>query len=290
MLSNKKIKNLEKEGNLEFSKVVNYFKANKLILNSDKTNFMIIKPPRKAYKEKIQIKVHDMEIRETNSIKYLGVIFDNKLNFHDHIKYIETKLISTINMLICSRQIFNYKAKMLIYNSKFRPYIEYCSLIFMDKLTKTQIQKLQKLQKKALRLIFNTRYNSHTRELYIISKITPIKNLHQHEAIKFIHKFQDGKLPNMINEILEQNSERNLRATQDTTLRYPPGLKKGDAFYNIMYEWNKTNEITRNCGSLYSLKKTLRNQVREELEQCTINNCYMCTRDKNNNYLEYSLQ
>ena len=290
LLSNKKIKDLEKEGNIEFSKVVNYFKANKLILNTDKTNFMIIKPPRKAYKEKIRIKVHDMEISETNNIKYLGVIFDNKLNFQNHFKYIETKLMSTINMLICSRQIFNYKAKMLIYNSKFRPYIDYCSLVFMDKLTGTQLQKLQKLQKKALRLIFNTRFNSHTRDLYIISKVTPIENLYKHEAIKFIHKFQEGKLPNMINTTLKQNSDRILRATQETTLKYPPGLKKGDAFYNIIYEWNKTIEHNRNCGSLYSLKKALSNQISDELVACTINNCYMCTRDKNRNYLEYSLQ
>ena len=150
LLSSKNLKSLETQGNTEFGKVLKYFKSNKLILNSEKTKFMIIKPPRKPYKNKIKISQNEMEIKETSSIKYLGIILDNKFKFNLHFQYVVEKLTNTINMLISTRQLLNYKAKMLIYNSKFRPFTDYCSIVFLDKLTGKQLQTLQRLQKKAI--------------------------------------------------------------------------------------------------------------------------------------------
>ena len=58
----------------------------------------------------------------------------------------------------------------------------------MDKLSKGQIQNLQRLQKKAIRLIFNANKYLHTEKLFRLEKITPIESIYEREAIKFVFK------------------------------------------------------------------------------------------------------
>jgi hypothetical protein len=42
-------------------------------------------------KKKIEIYVINKIIKEVNGIKYLGIIFDSKITFREHINYIEEK-------------------------------------------------------------------------------------------------------------------------------------------------------------------------------------------------------
>ena len=65
---------------------------------------------------------------------------------------VKSKLKDGVKALMCTRLTLNFRAKMLLYNGAFKSHIEYCSLVFMDKLNKKQINELYKLQKQAVRL------------------------------------------------------------------------------------------------------------------------------------------
>ena len=65
--------------------------ANKLALNVDKTNYIMFQ--NKNTPEMAQtLNIGNYKIEEKRSIKYLGVILDNKLNFKEHVQYCVTKL------------------------------------------------------------------------------------------------------------------------------------------------------------------------------------------------------
>jgi len=46
---------------------------------------------RRTERKEIEIYVNSKTVKQVNSIKYLGIIFDNKMTFRDNINYIEEK-------------------------------------------------------------------------------------------------------------------------------------------------------------------------------------------------------
>ena len=70
-----------------FTKLYHWYVANKLSINSDKTNFVyelhMKNKPVPKYFECIQTDV--MQINRVNSILYLGMLLDEPLYWHEHI-------------------------------------------------------------------------------------------------------------------------------------------------------------------------------------------------------------
>jgi hypothetical protein len=59
----------------------NWYKNNLLILNGAKTNVMTISSKRVNPSSLPSIKFLNLELKQTNQIRYLGFIIDNQLNF-----------------------------------------------------------------------------------------------------------------------------------------------------------------------------------------------------------------
>ena len=80
------LKTLETEVNEELGKVFDWLRSNKLTLNIAKSKYMIVTNKRNI--TPMSIHIQDTELGECDSYKYLGVIFDRKLNWKAHIDYI----------------------------------------------------------------------------------------------------------------------------------------------------------------------------------------------------------
>ena len=109
------------------------------------------------------ININAVNIPLSTSVKYLGVIIDNKLNWNEHIHDVVNK---------CKRAIFAIKRtigrkwglspdKMLwVYKTVIIPKITYACVVWASNLTDTQVSKLNTIQSLAAKLI--TRSNSRT--------------------------------------------------------------------------------------------------------------------------------
>jgi hypothetical protein len=83
--------------NVELRKISDWAQNNKLQFNEHKSKVMF-RRKRKENKE-IEINLNNKKL-EVNSIKYLGIIFDSKITFREHVNYVEekcTKLIFTLS-------------------------------------------------------------------------------------------------------------------------------------------------------------------------------------------------
>ena len=151
VISDKDPNKLIQIGNEELNEIDQYMAANKLIVNKAKTSYLLLKP--KGAKTKVineKLKMGNAEIKQVNDARYLGVILDDNLNFKKQYETVKNKLENTVKALICTRNLLNFRAKFQLYNALFESHINYCSLAYMDKLSKGQIQNLQRLQKKAI--------------------------------------------------------------------------------------------------------------------------------------------
>lgn len=183
LYADKNLKSLETIVNCELSKVVGWLIANKLSLNIKKTNYIIFHPYQKRIVFDICIKVYDsrtktfFDLERKVHVKCLGVIIDQHLSWKHHINYIALKISRNIGIISRLRHFVTLKTLISIYNSLISPYISY-GLIAWGQASKTHLEKILILQKRAVRLINFLPFRTHAIPYFAQSNILPITMLY----------------------------------------------------------------------------------------------------------------
>jgi hypothetical protein len=85
--------------NIEMNKILFWAKNNKINFNEQKSKAMVISRRKRKENKEISIYINNKPLEQGQKIKYLGIIFDSKLNFREHIMYISSKCTKLINAL-----------------------------------------------------------------------------------------------------------------------------------------------------------------------------------------------
>ena len=115
-----KLKTLFSLVNQELQKIKEWFEANKLSLNVEKTKYSLFHKPSKRddlflLLPKLLIKKHKVE--RVESIKFLGVLLDENLSWKNHIKYIENKVAKNIGLLYRAKLFLDKNSLLTLYYS-----------------------------------------------------------------------------------------------------------------------------------------------------------------------------
>ena len=95
---------------------------NKLSINYAKSTYLLTgKKMQSNLAEEFLVRLGNHQIKREQSLKYLGVIVDEKLNWSSHLKQIETKLAFASSVIYKTRNIlplnsFAYTLKLLRYS------------------------------------------------------------------------------------------------------------------------------------------------------------------------------
>ncbi len=194
---------------LNLKKICEYFISNKLALHPNKTNFIIfsnknIEIPINIYCNNNNENENDptliqsiSQINEYDKIpasKFLGVYFDPALNFNYHINIIRNKLSKALFSLRLAKNTLNESSLILLYYSLFHCHLIY-ALPIWSSTSQGQINKIFKLQKTAIRIISNSKYNAHTEPLFKKFDILPLPDLVSFVGLQFMHRFVHNHLP-----------------------------------------------------------------------------------------------
>ena len=183
LYADKNLKSLETIVNCELIKVVVWLIANKLSLNIKKTNYIIFHPYQKPISYDIRIKAYDSRTKTSfvlerkDHVKYLGVIIDQHLSWKHHINYIALKISRNIGIISRLRHFVPLKTLLSIYNSLISPYISY-GLIAWGQASKSHLEKILILQKRAVRLINFLTFRTLAIPYFAQSNILPISMLY----------------------------------------------------------------------------------------------------------------
>jgi len=112
---------------------------NKLHFNENKSKVMLMSRRRRTERKKIEIYVNNKTLKQVNSIKYLGIIFYNKMTFRDHINYIEEKCTKPIISLSKSAKVtwgLKHEALKTIYTGGILPLLLYGAPVWKSVLNK----------------------------------------------------------------------------------------------------------------------------------------------------------
>ena len=165
--------------NFELSEINQWFNANKLSLNVTKTKYSFFHKP--SIKDKIPLQlpklfIDNYEVKRKNSIKFLGILLDENLTWKEHIKFTENKIAKNIGILFKAKPYLNKECMLSLYFSYIHSYINYGSIAWAST-NKSNLAKILKQQKHAIRIIFNKNRFDHTKELFRSNKILNIYQL-----------------------------------------------------------------------------------------------------------------
>ena len=105
------------------------------------------------------------EYCKEKSLKFLGHHLDENLTWVYHADHVHKKLVSANFALSRSKSFLPQKVLQQIYRSLFESHLHFGSIVWGCAKPK-YLHKLEVQQKKAVRHIFNQRYNSHTAETF----------------------------------------------------------------------------------------------------------------------------
>ena len=114
--------------------MINWFKANTLSLNLDKTVGM------KFWDSSISftLKVDDMPISMTNCVKFLGLHIDKNLTRQTHLSHLLEKLQTNRQMLSLGKHLLNQHCLKNIYHSHLHMHISYGLSVWGSMITQTK--------------------------------------------------------------------------------------------------------------------------------------------------------
>ena len=148
------------------SQLLHWFKINKLSINSDKTNTMLLSSMKHKFRAtKLDMKVDDTVLEQVEEIKYLGLVIDSHLTWKSHISSLCKKISPKLGALARLSHILNKDTLLKIYNGTIQPTLDYCCTVWGHCNTGF-IHKLQTYQNRAARIILrNYDWTTRSRDL-----------------------------------------------------------------------------------------------------------------------------
>ena len=151
------------------------------------------------------LKIGSKNIEKTSSINFLGVMLDEHISWKDHIKTVENKFAKNIGLINCASYFLNEHSLKTIYFFYIHSYLNYANIAWVSTYV-TKLKKINLLQKRAVRFVFNEDRLSHSRPL--LRKIDALNvyqiNLYQH--LNFMHKFNNQETPRIFNDLIKKTN------------------------------------------------------------------------------------
>jgi hypothetical protein len=139
---------------------INWFTINKMKANPNKFQALYLSRDSDS---SVHFNINESVLTPDKTVKLLGVTIDDKLCFDNHISHICQKAGKQINALRRLTNVLNTDSKLKIYDSFIYSNFNYCPVVF-NTYSKQHCRKLDKLQQRGLRFVFND-YESDYNEL-----------------------------------------------------------------------------------------------------------------------------
>ena len=204
-LSSKCINDLYKNMNSDLDDLTNWFKANRLALNVNKSNCMLFQPNGNQNTLGNTLNIGVDPIEHKLYCKFLGIFIDNQLRWNNHLSHVSAKLSRSVYILKTVKHILPLTLLRSLYYTMVQPYLTY-GIILWGPTYRCHLKQVSILQKKTIRCIHKLYYNAHTEPLFIRNKILKLDDLYKFELSKFMFDCINGKLPTPILEFFISNA------------------------------------------------------------------------------------
>ena len=163
------IHSLEVKVNEDLQSLSAWLKANKIAINTSKTEVLLFRSKRKKVLRNPHFTMDGQTLSLSPKVRYLGVILDEHLSWSFQTEFLASKLRKANGILTKLRHYIPLEVLISIYYSLFHSHISYGAVVWGQNIKSNS--RLCILQKKAVRIITFSRHDSHSKPLFIETKI-----------------------------------------------------------------------------------------------------------------------
>jgi Reverse transcriptase (RNA-dependent DNA polymerase) len=234
--------------NEDLSRLEDWLKFNKLALNITKTNYMHISS--KANPPTMRLQINGDEISKMQWVKYLGVKIDDKLKFTAHFHFIKAKMSKKLGLLRRIAGKLTKQSKVTFYKAIIGPHIDYCATVLFL-MTNTQMEELQKIQNKFMRILLMAKRDTHINEMLEKLDLLSVRQRIQENTLKFFYKMENKLSPCYLSEKLIRRNQLTQYSTRSGHTLNVPSYKstvtQNSLFFKGTQLYNDFKKKHQNC-------------------------------------------
>ena len=179
------------EINDELQQVGDWLAVNRLVLNVEKTKYMVFHPYQKDISSlNTELCINGEHIERVNNFNFLGILIDEHLNWKAHNEMVANKISKYCGVLNRIKNVLPLHILRTLYHSTIYPHINYGLLVWGY-----ECNRITKIQKRAIRVITCSKYNAHTEPLLKALEILRVSYVLHLNAMKFYYKYARKQLP-----------------------------------------------------------------------------------------------
>ena len=280
LITGKSLNSIKKRANIDLKLLCNWLKANKISLNSSKTEAILFRHPKKDINYDLKLKINGKRIYFTNSVKYLGIHLDQHLNWKYHIHELSTKLSRATGMLSKIRHYVPYNTLIDIYYAIFSSHMTYGCLIW-GQTGNANRKKISMLQNRALKRLHFKPNEESIDPLYHLSGILKLNDYVTLQNFLFAYDHFHNLLPISLQNIfilVENTHEHNTRISTQNFLSLPLTNTKKYGINSIKYQsisaWNMFMGLYSNTNmatfSKYRCKDKIKKNFIDQYAQLSL--------------------
>lgn len=252
---------MEQRLNSAMSLLDDWLSRNSMFLNPKKTFYMIFKNDQLRMDRDLTLKYRNVTIERVREIKYLGVFLDECLRFKKHVTYVEGKVGSKLGLLNRVGNFVGPCTRDLIYKTMIAPHMEYCSTVLLYA-NKEEIERLQRLQNRAMRIILHCDIYTSTRRMRDVLNYFTIDERIKLNVLTIIYNMKNGNItPEMCDrvEYVGQRTGRVTRQSNDIALPFKRTMSSQKSIYYKGFKlFNELPDDVKSATNLNIFKRRLR--------------------------------
>ena len=166
-----------KKVNEDLRSLSSLFNGNSLTLNVEKSRYIIFRSKRNQVNYNGKLDLNGQTIPQVKSIKFLGIMLDEFLEWTLQVKHMLTKVIAGNYSLNMIKNIIPTRSKLQVYYCNVQSHLSYAISAWGPMLKSKDLQSIRKQQNKSIRLIYNVKRRTRLEPYYKKGKILKFDNL-----------------------------------------------------------------------------------------------------------------
>ena len=254
--------------NEHLNKVNIWCNANKLTININKTNYMVIKTPRRPVHVDGCLSIGDTPIEGVSSATYLGVSIDPSLTWKSHIDKVMKAISPKVGIISRIRHYVPRSVLVLLYNALILPHLSYCLEIWGNTYP-SALNPILLLQKKVARLITFSDYTAHSSPLFRRLRILDIHKLCKLKTCLFVFDLKNNHFAHNLSHYIQDQQPHSYPTKPKIDGDLPvPKVRLSISQHNFKYaavkHWNSLPVSIKNTSHRNSFKTVLKEQLFHE--------------------------
>ena len=205
--------------------------------------------------------INFVELKRVPNVKFLGVILDEHLTWHDHILMIKNKVSKVVGIINTLKWKLPTGILRNLYNSLMLPYLTYCTTAWAGG-SPNRLKPIFLLQKRLIRIIAGVHYLAHSSPLFKSLNLLSIYDIYRHQLATLMYRHQSGLLPSIFKNFFTTNSDLhqyNTRKKHDYRSALSRiGARSSSVRITGPKLWNSIDPSVRSALSLSSFKYTFK--------------------------------